>query len=340
MTRSLCGSLHDQVVKDMTSYLGSLRSLQSLQLTCWGFSSVWVGLLPLQLCDQHVAVVDTVVDADPALAGPVGNSFVFFWEKSTAETVWFETTSSFLQSELNFMTMFGNLGQSRSAILDTHQLSDTIWVIIYANVAQASDVTEDIAWHTEQPLVTKPRLPETFADILAKAPANCVLRPSCDLVAIRQIFGSHDFLHTSFEGIELPTSCFCSNQQKVFDRLRIYPAYLHWEPDLVLREGKPDAWAFVVVGECINPDQSSTFTFVGNATQPACYERHPQFAGLKGLARTSLSERPYSGVVSGGWLTMITFRLSFYLILSVVAGSWSQVDPWNLSSSFCSSARR
>lgn len=134
------------------------------------------------------------------------------------------------------MTMLGNLGQSRSAILDTHQLSDTIWVVIYANVAQASDVTENIAWHTEHteqiPLVTKPRLPETFADILAKAPVhtetetNCVLRPSCDLVAIRQIFGSHDFLHTSFQGIELPTSCLdlvknCSNQQKVFDRLQI-----------------------------------------------------------------------------------------------------------------------
>ncbi len=47
-------------------------------------------------------------------------------------------------------------------------------------------------------------------------------------------------------------------------------------------DGKPDAWAFIVLGEKYpsTPHESTTFTFLGYAAQPVCYEQHlPYFAG-------------------------------------------------------------
>ena len=271
------------------------------ELRRWGHSTTNL----LLLNSTHGGFPIAVADFEPTCQC----FFVLLWEDATDTCHWHETsTLPSTWNELDFMGLLGRLGKPKSVVTATLQLSARISVIQFEDVAQAQKQIEQVRWYVADlprlectgPFVTF--LEQLHRNVREPSDGLCTLRPECTLDVVAQLFDTHDFLQTSLEGLELPPQCReflgeSTSDYSNFDRLRIYvdgssnPAYLHWEPELVLREGKPDAWAFLVMGETYLPNGTSQYSFVGYATQPVCYERHlPQFAGAERIG-SDVAER-------------------------------------------------
>ena len=271
------------------------------ELRRWGHSTADL----LLLNSTHGGYPVAVADVKPTCQC----FFILLWEDATDTFLWQESsTLPSTWNELDFMGLLGRLGKPRSVVIATLQLSARISVIQFEDVAQAQRQIEQVKWYVADlprfrgtgPSVTF--LEQLHRNVREPCDGLCTLRPGCPLDVVAQLFDTHDFLQSSFEGLDLPPQCreFLGDpisDYSNFDRLRIYvdgssnPAYLHWEPELVLREGKPDAWAFLVMGETYLPNGTSQYSFIGYATQPICYERHlPQYAGAERIG-SDVAER-------------------------------------------------
>ena len=302
------------------------------ELANWGHLQVEACLLSKEPAHPPIAVVR--FESQP--------EYILFIEDTSLECTWHELQDAAfdIHNEIETMRLLGNLGKPRSAVLEVIHLLPGTWGVRYANVAHVAECEQAVDWHmTPLPPTDKRSKASTFTErIQSQAPLStggCVLRPAHDLDRIRQLFTTADCLQTTFGDIQLPLACqdaitATKTGSKQFDRLRIYvdgssnPAYKHWEPELVLREGQPDAWAFVVVGETYGvSEEDSDFTFLGFATQPVCYEPElPHFAGADRIG-SDVAER--EALLWGGlWRLALNDNIpTIFLSDSTTAGSFA-----------------
>ena len=227
--------------------------------------------------------------------------------------------------------------------LSTHRtgrivITSQAW-IVYEDTTVAERITETPPWHV---IETAPQTLRTH-DTISQHLSSHVEETGCHLVKspmpcadIKEIFKTADCLSTDLSHLDLPEAILtalsdCVPARGPFDRLRIYvdgssdPAYKHWDVARVTCDGKPDAWAFVVLGEYYPtaPLNKTTFTFIGYAAHPVCYERDlPSFAGAETIG-SDIAEK--EGLLwSGLWRIAYNSTCpTLFLSDSTVAGEFA-----------------
>ena len=259
------------------------------ELAAWGHFGLRHTLLPRFCCQRDIVVVERSVTGKSAHLLFVDESTEDFWWHNLPER------SIDLCDEVALMKILCHHGHSRAVILNQSVLSSRVSWILYADVSHKTQEAPAANWHG----LTIPRVHQhdeahTFETLIKTCNGTgtpCLLKAAApDIVS--QLFQTSDCLRSIFDDIPVPEACRQAVQQCIpahgpFDRLRIYtdgssnPAFRHWEPELVLRDGTPDAWAFLVLGEYYgSSEHDSDFTFLGYATHPVCYEPDlPHYAG-------------------------------------------------------------
>ena len=259
------------------------------ELAAWGHFGLRHTLLPRSCCQRDIVVVERGVTEKSAHLLFVDESTEDFWWHNLPER------SFDLCDEVSLMKILCHHGHSRAVILNQSVLSSRVSWILYADVSHKTQEAPAANWHELTiPRVHRQDEAHTFETLIKTCHGpgtSCLLKAAApDIVS--QLFQTSDCLRSIFDDIPVPEACRHAVQQCVpahgpFDRLRIYtdgssnPAFRHWEPELVLREGTPDAWAFLVLGEYYGSNEhDSDFTFLGYATHPVCYEPDlPHYAG-------------------------------------------------------------
>ena len=259
------------------------------ELAAWGHFGLRHTLLPRSCCQRDIVVVERGATEKSAHLLFVDESTEDFWWHNLPER------SFDLCDEVSLMKILCHHGHSRAVILNQSVLSSRVSWILYADVSHKTQEAPAANWHgLTIPRVHRQDEAYTFETLIktCNGPGtSCLLKAAApDIVS--QLFQTSDCLRSIFDDIPVPEACRHAVQQCVpahgpFDRLRIYtdgssnPAFRHWEPELVLREGTPDAWAFLVLGEYYgSSEHDSDFTFLGYATHPVCYEPDlPHYAG-------------------------------------------------------------
>ena len=304
------------------------------ELRHWGYDQHHVALVPTALASLPTAVVLPPTHS-------TSGTWLLFVEEPHDTLYWYHSEVCVeAMNETTLLRIIGDLGKRRAAILDVGVFHPTLCGVRFKDVSHHPDCEEPTSWFvTDIPTTGKTMPPRRFTDQIRSIEvirSDCQLRPHCDLNAIKQFFNTSGFLRTDFGDIELPPQCIealqdCGQASGPFDRLRIYvdgssnPMYKHWEPGLVVREGKPDAWAFVVLGETFraDPDQGSDLTLIGYATQPVCYERElPYYSGAERIG-SDVAERE-ALLWSGLWrLSYNVNTPTVFLSDSLIAGNFA-----------------
>ena len=210
---------------------------------------------------------------------------LLFLNPDTGEHFWSEQQED---DEISLLRTLGRFGQRRCVILDRHN-SGQLQVVYFIDTTVKDPEQSEVQWHIVRiPQVSYPRPTQNKISQRIRLTdvdnTDCLLRaPTSNIGDIMNLFRANDFLQTSVAELSLPPKCLIATknttQRTNFDRLQIYvdgtsnPAYKHWEPALAEREGTPDAWAFVVVGETYGTNEDdSDYHFLGFATQPVCYD--------------------------------------------------------------------
>ena len=200
--------------------------------------------------------------------------------------------------QIDIMRFLGRCGHPRNVITAILEPRPLVFVAVFIDTSLTDPDVDPVHWHTLHIPVTDPQPGHEYTfrprfDAHVDIDAACILRAPVETDSILSLFSSSHFLLTELPDFTLPQACqdaFQKAKQSTltrFDRIRIYtdgssnPAYKHWEPALALREGTPDAWAFIALGETFGANgETSNLTLIGLTTQPVSYEQEsPYYLG-------------------------------------------------------------
>ena len=197
-------------------------------------------------------------------------------------------------TEIKLMQILHCFGYEKAFISSTCE-KDTHFTV--AEFGESHGSLEGITKHRPQSSWPPPQSTPKFACLVEPAETwdtTCLLTLGVDETELWEFFKPRlNILCCHFEGLDLPQV----TQDAVellrpcidiasFDRLIIYvdgtsqPSQKHLPPLRVDAEGLPDAWAFLVLGECYTEEGSSTLHLLGWQAQQVRYDPNsPNFAG-------------------------------------------------------------
>ena len=207
-------------------------------------------------------------------------------------------TSTYIKADIEYMRELSIHRTGRIVIISQEWIGSDLRLIVFTDTTVDEKIIEKPQWHVME---TAPQ--DTYDhDTISQLMSSQIVETGCHLVRspltctdIKEIFNTANCLSTDLSHLDLPEAILrvlseCVPADRPFDRLRIYvdgssdPTYKHWDVARVTCDGKPDAWAFVVLGEYYPtaPMTKPTFAFIGYAAHPVCYEQElPYYAGAE-----------------------------------------------------------
>ena len=271
----------------------------SAELRHWGHHEM--------LCHRLDALNGYVVGASTCIEQ---HTHVLFSRLDVEWFRWYSFDDLHEPTEIELMQALGSIGHPRCAISTIKTLQPRLFLVEFNDTSLSDPEIPEVGWHVlsiplEPSISTHARFSQRLEGIAENGQNhNCLLTAPAGADTIRSIFDTAGCLQRDPQDIPFHPRCLEAITQASntglthFDRIRIYtdgssnPAYKHWEPELVLREGTPDAWAFVVLGEtCGDPEEPPLLTLIGYATQPISYEKaSPYYIGAERIG-SDIAER-------------------------------------------------